>query len=484
MKGVLTEFPGLRQRLAGCLLRRRLLAGLVGLLLAAAVLMPLPARAAEGLQEVAPPAAVQQLRQELAAHQPRLTILAPQDGALLPPGPWSLRLRVDDWPLVDAGAAGLGPHLVVQLDEEPPRRLTSDSLTMPELVPGSHRLTVYAARPWGEAVKNPGAFRQIRLHRAVTNPPALPAQGSPQLIPVMPSGLAAGEPLLLDWLMLDTPLQGLRQDSPGWRLRVSVNGDSFLVDRQSPLWLKGWRRGENAIRLELLDGRGEPLNPPYNSLVRTVDLQPGGDRPAWLAAQISPNQRDLLLGRQVAAPETPASAAAVPEPTAASEAGTEPRRPPANQPAEQPAPPGASAPRPQDPAPTTPPSAPAAAQAMGQAPLPAPAPAPAQGLEPAAPNGTEPLPSSPTAAALIDAPPAPTTPSSPTAPPASAAPETRTPAPAASREPAPPTASDSERLKPGTALEGTARQLVNADGTLRQPPADGPLARLRQQLGR
>ena len=36
---------------------------------------------------------------------------------------------------------------------------------MPPLNPGSHRLTVYAARPWGEVVKSPGASRQIRLVR-------------------------------------------------------------------------------------------------------------------------------------------------------------------------------------------------------------------------------------------------------------------------------------------------------------------------------
>lgn len=498
MNGAHPAAPGLLQPSAWQRLARTLLNRVPALLLPLAVLLavvalPQPLRAAASLQEVAPPGAVQQLRQALAEHQPRLTILAPQDDALLPEGPWTLRLRVDDWPLVDAGPAGLGPHLVVQLDDQPPQRLTADTLTMPALTPGSHRLTVYAARPWGEAVKNPGAFRQIRLHRAVANPPALPEPGSPQLIPVLPAGTAAGEPLLLDWLMLDTPLQGLRQDSPGWRLRVSVNGDSFLVDRQRPLWLRGWQRGENAIRLELLDGRGDPLNPPYNSVVRTVELQSGGSRPAWLAAQISPSERDILLGKQPApalaavGTEPESSPESQPPPLPPAPAGgagresspeppLEPRPEPMATPppaasaspagdALHPAGPGAAAPATSSPARTAPIPGPAQEAIKAEAPVAAPAEAEPLAAE-SAPAAAAPPPE-PAAAAAAPPEPIPT----PTPPP---------PVPVPAAEPG----AGEERLSPQTALEGTARQLVNADGSLRQPQDDGPLARLRQRFGR
>lgn len=138
-------------------------------------------------QEVAPPLAVQQLQEALDGRRPQLEILSPADGALLPAGPWTLRLKVEDWPLVDAGPLGLGPHVVVQLDGDP-LTLTDTSTTMRPLEPGSHRLTVFAARPWGEAVKGPGAQRQIRLHRVAANPLSQPAPGSPQLIAVSPRG--------------------------------------------------------------------------------------------------------------------------------------------------------------------------------------------------------------------------------------------------------------------------------------------------------
>ena len=250
------------------------------------------------LQEVAPSAAVQQLRQALDEHIPRLEILSPKSGSVLPAGPWTLRLQLEDWPLVDAGPLGLGPHLVVQLDEEEPIRLTSLEATMPPLSPGSHRLTVFAARPWGEAVKNPGAFRQIRLHRAAANPLALPLEGTPQLIPVSPMGGHKEQPILLDWLLIDAPLQNLHSEGSGWRLRVTVNNDSFLVARQSPLWLEGWKTGANSVLLELVDPKGDPLNPPFNSVVTEVTMDSMADQAPWQGYELSAETRAILLGKQ------------------------------------------------------------------------------------------------------------------------------------------------------------------------------------------
>lgn len=259
-------------------------------------------RGLTSLQEVSPPAAVQQLQSALSGRQPVVDILSPQEDATLPPGPWTLKLRVHDWPLVDGGDLGPGPHLVVQLDQEPPQIWTRSEGEMPELTPGSHRLTVYAAQPWGEARKNPGAVRQIRLHRTAANPLSLPAPGSPQLLAVSPSGATGEEPLLLDWLLLDAPLQDVGGSGTQWRLRVSINDDAVLLDQQTPLWLRGWRPGRNALRLELLDARGEPLNPPFNSLVREVNVDHAEPTPRWGGPQLSASELAILVGEAPAAP--------------------------------------------------------------------------------------------------------------------------------------------------------------------------------------
>jgi hypothetical protein len=184
------------------------------------------------------------------------------------------------------------------------------------------------------------------------NPLAVPAAGSPQLIPVRPTPGPVQEPVLLDWLLLDAPLQRLRgEGTEGWRLRVSVNGDSFLVDQQTPLWLSGWRSGENALQLELVDGRGEPLNPPFNSLVSGVTVSSGLPQPRWLGAPLEPLERAHLLGE--APPEQePAPVAALAEEQPSAE--PEPKREPAPELAPEPQPevnlPATPAPAPEVPA--------------------------------------------------------------------------------------------------------------------------------------
>lgn len=271
-------------------------------------------------QEVAPPEPVQQLQAALATRQPVVEILAPADDTLLPPGPWTLQLRVHDWPLVDGGDLGLGPHLMVQLDQEPPQAWTRTEGTLPELSPGSHRLTVYAAQPWDEARKNPGAWQQIRLHRTAPNPLALPQRGSPQLLAVSPPAEAGDEPLLLDWLLLDAPLQNLRGTGNPWRLRLTLNGEAVILEQQTPLWLRGWRPGPNALQLEWLDERGDPLNPPFNSLVLDVNRPGSRPRPRWLGPRLAPEELAVLLGRTAPA----AAVAAPPFPEVAPLQGREP----------------------------------------------------------------------------------------------------------------------------------------------------------------
>jgi hypothetical protein len=477
---------------------------------------PSPGAAAATLQEVAPPGAVQQLNERLGEHVPDVQIQAPADQSVLPAGPWTLKLQVRDWPLADAGDLGLGPHLVVQLDDEPPLRLRSveaaAAVTMPELRPGSHRVTVYAARPWGEAVKAPGASRQIRLHRVARNAAELPAPGTAQLIVASPDGLPQSEPVLIDWLLLDAPLQHLRNDDNSWRLRISVNGDSFLVDRQTPLWLKGFHRGSNAVQLELLDGRGDPLNPPFNSVVREVLLN-DGNRPAWQRPSLSPNDLALLSGEAIAPrPVAAADSATEPAPKTEPEPETEPKPQPQPEPQPEPEPEPLGRPQPLPEAQRPDAAAPTAAEPTAVA-------APNSGPEPLTENPTEPEAETQAATDPAVEPPAVSSNGSDTTttegqpaqqqqqpeaeggPVATANPEASAePSPAASQEPEaepeelPPSSAEppptpapqavaAERLAPSSPLGGSARDQVNPDGSLLQPQRRGPLAGLREKLG-
>jgi len=399
------------------------------------------------LQEVAPPGAVQQLSDRLNERAPQVVVLSPADDSTLPAGPWALRLKVEDWPLIPTGGKELGPHVVVQLDDQEPMRVSSgaelSALSMPELQPGSHRLTVYAARPWGETVKSPGASTQIRLHRVARNASQLPVQGSPQLIAAGPNDLQHSEPVLIDWLLIDTPLQHLRDDDAHWRLRVSINGDSFLVDRQTPLWLKGFKRGSNAVQLELLDGRGDPLNPPFNSLVKEVVID-GSPRPIWQNASLNSSELASLSGEPLPNPEPAPKAEPAPEPEPEVAAPV----------IEAPVIEAPAAEAPVEPE-TAAPTAPAAAK-------------PAQTVQ------------AETAGELESQVPAPVPASAP-----AATPEPQ-PTPAPQPEPSivkPMQESPANTISPSSKLSGSARDLVNPDGSLVDDKPRGPLAGLKAKLG-
>ena len=276
---------------------------------------PIPAAGPSGrLQEVAAPGGVEQLRNHLASHQPRLTVKAPSDGSVIQGAEWTLELDVEDWPLASDPDLGIGPHVALQIDDQPPLRFSEASpkpgggssiqITLPALAPGSHRLSAYAAYPWGEAVKSPGASLQWRLHQLQALKGTQPERDEPWLVMVSPADLRSGDPLLLDWLVWNAPLQNLREGDGRWRLRLTVNGDSFLVDRQEAVWIRqsGSSTTQGSVQMELLDGLGDPITPSFNNQLRAIPERPK-QRPIWLQSRLTENELARLLGEPEPNPE-------------------------------------------------------------------------------------------------------------------------------------------------------------------------------------
>lgn len=263
------------------------------------------------LREVEPPGAVQQLHQALAKHHPQLSLISPLDGSQLKGGPLNLELKIEDWPLANDRELGLGAHVAIQIDDQAPVRISERNgnritLELSPLSPGSHRFTAYAAYPWGEAVKTPGAS----LHWAVDQLRPLmgtqPKRDAPWLAMVSPAELGGDSPLLLDWLVWNAPLQNLRAGDARWRLRITVNEDSFVVDQQDALWLQGIdnRKGINTVQMELLNGIGESLEPMFNNQLRVVPKRQN-PKPIWLQSSLNDSELARLLGETK--PEDPSA---------------------------------------------------------------------------------------------------------------------------------------------------------------------------------
>ena len=288
------------------------------------------------LQEVPPPGAAQQLALALAQRQPNLELISPKDDSLLPDGSWNLTLELRDWPLGESQELGPGAHLVVQVDDQAPLRIfekpiNSERLViaMPPLTPGSHRFLAYAALPWGEAVNSKQARLEWRLHRAAANPGSLPDRDAPQLVAVPAPQLAAAAPIPINWLLLNAPLQHLKANDERWRLRLSLDGQSVVLDRREALWLENPGSGSHVLQLELLDPLGQPLGAPFNSLVRELVVPqrsagtPGMLRPSLTAAELAA-LLDPSQAKAAEAPEPEPEPQPLPEPEPEPEPALEP----------------------------------------------------------------------------------------------------------------------------------------------------------------
>jgi hypothetical protein len=216
--------------------------------------------------------------------------------------------------------------VVLQIDDQPPRRLSESDdgllkVSLAELNPGSHRFSAWAAYPWGEAVNSPGATISWRLHRWQSLPGTQPDQEAPWLVPIVPTSWRSGQPLLLNWLIWNAPLQNLREGDQRWKLRLSLDGNSVLVDQQEAIWLKGPSQpGGVSVQMELLDGLGEPLTPVFNNRLIHIEGR-SGERAAWYKNHLSDGELATLSGTApeqsavlVEDPETIADEADQPEP--------------------------------------------------------------------------------------------------------------------------------------------------------------------------
>ncbi|HEY9655855.1 MAG TPA: hypothetical protein V6C50_10205, partial [Crinalium sp.] len=236
------------------------------------------------IAEASPPIALQVLQQALENYQPQVTFISPRQNEVLSDNTVSVRFLVKDLPIFKDETFGLGPHLHVLLDNRSYQAVydTSQPLIFDNLEPGTHTIRAFASRPWHESFKNDGAFVQTTFHVFTKTQDNSPNPALPLLTYSRPQGSYGAEPILLDFYLTNAPLHLVAQadatdDIADWRIRCTVNGDSFVIDRWQPLYLKGFKPGKNWVQLEYLDDKGNPVPNVFNNTVRLVNYQPNGD---------------------------------------------------------------------------------------------------------------------------------------------------------------------------------------------------------------
>ena len=263
------------------------------------------------LQEVSPPALLEDLRSSLSQYQPQLKITSPAPNAILDDTTIAVNFEIQDYPLFKDPDFGLGPHIHVFLDDRPYTAIysTAEPLILENLEPGTHTLRAFASRPWHESFKNEGAYAQVTFHVFTETADNTPNPDLPLLTYSRPQSTYGAEPIMLDFYLTNAPLHFLasadpEDEIPDWRIRATINGESFLIDRWEPIYLTGFKEGINWVKLELLGEDGEPIVNAFNTTARLIEYYPGGtdalsrlvrgevDREAALAIVLPPNPQE------------------------------------------------------------------------------------------------------------------------------------------------------------------------------------------------
>ncbi|MBD2180135.1 hypothetical protein H6S82_02775 [Planktothrix sp. FACHB-1355] len=243
-----------------------------------------PNQNAPKIAEVSPPQVIQELRQALETYQPQVSIVSPQPNEVLNDNTVTVRFQVQDLPIFKNPELGLGPHLQVFLDNQPYQGIydPNEPLIYKDLAPGTHTLRVFASRPWHESFKNEGAYAQTTFHIFTKTDDNNPDPAEPLLTYSRPQASYGAEPIMLDFYLTNAPLHLVAQEDPqdnisDWRIRCTINGESFIIDRWQPIYLTGFQPGKNWVQLELLDEQGNPVKNAFNNTVRLITYEPNGN---------------------------------------------------------------------------------------------------------------------------------------------------------------------------------------------------------------
>ena len=243
-----------------------------------------PARLAGKLTEVAPSPIIQQLRESLEKYQPQVTILAPIADRLFSDTKINVQLKVQDLPIFKNEELQLGPHLHLILDNQPYLSIydLEQPITLENLSPGTHTLRVFAVRPWEESFKNEGAYAQTSFHIFTKTQENNPDAKKPLLTYSQPQGSYGAGPIMLDFYLTNAPLHLVAQDNPedninDWRIKVTINGESFILDEWKQVYLNGFQKGNNWVQLQFIDEQGNPVDNVFNDTVRVIGYDPKGE---------------------------------------------------------------------------------------------------------------------------------------------------------------------------------------------------------------
>lgn len=166
-----------------------------------------------------------------------------------------------------------GQHIHNIVDNEPYTAHYDIKFSKP-IADGQHVVLSFLSRSYHESLKHRGAYDLRIINVGTGTPPATPVLDvkGPNLFYSRPKDEYKGadaKRIMLDFYLVNTTLA-----PDGNRVRATVNGSEFMLDRWMPYQMEGLPAGENTVKLELIDSTGNLIPGPYNSVTRSFTVAP------------------------------------------------------------------------------------------------------------------------------------------------------------------------------------------------------------------
>ncbi len=212
----------------------------------------------------------------------QMQLQAPIAGATLPSGEVAFDYQITNFQLTKmSGGPRMaqmansmkGQHIHNIVDNEPYTAHYDTKFT--KAIPdGQHVVLSFLSRSYHESLKHRGAYDLRIINVGNTPPAATPIidTKAPNLFYSRPKDTYSGadaKRIMLDFYLVNTTLE-----PGGNRVRATINGTEFMLDRWMPYQMEGLPAGENTVKLELVDASGTMIPGPYNSVTRKFTVAP------------------------------------------------------------------------------------------------------------------------------------------------------------------------------------------------------------------
>ena len=208
-----------------------------------------------------------------------LRMTEPVNGANLPSSAVQFNYEITNFKLTDMTGhdhskemanSMQGQHIHNIIDNEPYTAHYETKFTK-DVKAGNHVVLSFLSRSYHESLKHKTAYDLRTFSVGKPKEANTFDLNGQHMFYSRPKGEYVGndtKKIMLDFYLVNTDL------SPeGNKVRATINGTDFMLDRWLPYTIEGLPMGENKIKLELLDNAGNVIPGPYNTVERTITLK-------------------------------------------------------------------------------------------------------------------------------------------------------------------------------------------------------------------